>query len=158
MRLIPRNHELKFSRDGFEGIWSKQVLILFVSETKLSLISVNLFPHQYNLLLSAKLPISDCSIIMNISVINILNKSGPNIEPSGMPRLIFYHLLITPTSFPPVNSTIVRISHQNLLNFSFNFFVTLVWNLEVLSSVSPKSLNLNQNYPSKKVVFLVKPL
>ena len=64
-----------------------------IFETKFSLISANLFPYEYKVLSSAKFQISDCSIIMSISLINILNKSGSNIDPCGIPRLIFDHIL-----------------------------------------------------------------
>ena len=58
-----------------------QFNILFVSKIKFYLISVNLFPHEYKVLSSAKLQISDYSIIMNILLINTLKKIGPNIDP-----------------------------------------------------------------------------
>ena len=61
----------------------------------------------------------------------------------------------TPISFSPVTATNVRISHQNILTFSFNSFTT---NCKVIPSASPKLLNLNQDHPSKKVVLLVKSL
>ena len=70
-----------------------QFNIPFVSKTRFSLISINHSPHEYKVLLSAKLQISDCSIIMNMSLINILNKIGLKIDPRGIPRLIFDHLL-----------------------------------------------------------------
>ena len=57
-----------------------------------------------------------------------------------------------PTSFSPVTSTNVGFGPQNFLTFSFNPFATLV------PSASPKLLNLNQDHPSKKVIFLVKSL
>ena len=63
-----------------------------------------------------------------------------------------------PTSFFPVTSTNVRISHYNFLIFSFNPFVTLVQNFKFVPSASPKLLNLNQDHPSKKAIFLVKSL
>ena len=63
-----------------------------------------------------------------------------------------------PTSFSPVTSTSVRICPQNLLNFSFNAFATLMQNLKAMPSASRKLLNLNQDYPSKKVVYLVMSL
>ena len=62
------------------------------------------------------------------------------------------------TSFPLVTSTNTGISPENFLNFSFNPFATLVQNFKFIPSVSPKLLNLNQDHPSKKVVFLVKSL
>ena len=37
--------------------------------------------HEYRVLLSAKLHISDFSMNKNISFMNILNSSGPNIDP-----------------------------------------------------------------------------
>ena len=63
-----------------------------------------------------------------------------------------------PISFSPVTSTNVEISPQNILTFSFNPFATLLENFKVVRSASPKLLNLNQDHPSKKVVFMVKSL
>ena len=63
---------------------------------------------------------------------------------------------ITPASFFLVTSTNVRLSPNNFVTFSFNHFVTLVYNFKVIPIASPKFLNLNQDLPSKKVVFLVK--
>ena len=61
-------------------------------------------------------------------------------------------------SFSPVTSTNVGIILQNFLAFSFNPFATLVENVKVVTCASPKLLNLNQEHPSKKVLFLVKSL
>ena len=63
-----------------------------------------------------------------------------------------------PTSFSPVTSTNVGIGPQNFRTFSFNPFATLVQNFKFVPSASPKLLNLNQDHPSKKAVFLVKSL
>ena len=63
-----------------------------------------------------------------------------------------------PTSFSPVTSTNVGVGPQNVLNFSFNSFTTLVQNFKFVPSASPKLLNLNQDHPSKKFFFLVKSL
>ena len=60
MRLTTKNHELKFSKVG---------------KIRTSLISVNLTPHEYKLLSSAKLQVSDCSINMNTLLRSILNKT-----------------------------------------------------------------------------------
>ena len=56
------------------------------------------------------------------------------------------------TSFSPLTSTHVRVS-SHFLTFSFNPFATLMKNFKVIPSVSPKLLNLNHNYPFKKVFF-----
>ena len=61
-----------------------------------------------------------------------------------------------PTSFSPVTSTNVGISPKNFLTFSFDPFATLVLNCKFLPSASPKLLNLKQDHPSKKAVFLIK--
>ena len=58
-----------------------------------------------------------------------------------------------PTSFS--TSTNVGFGPQNFLNFSFNLFATLVQNVKFVPSASPKLLNLNQDHPSKKAIFLV---
>ena len=63
-----------------------------------------------------------------------------------------------PTSFSPVTATNVGFGPQNFLTFSFNPFATLVQNFKSVPSASPKLLNLNQDYPSKKAIFLVKSL
>ena len=63
-----------------------------------------------------------------------------------------------PTSFFPVTSTNVGMGPYNFLTFSFNPFGTLVQNFKFLPSASPKLLNLNQDHPSKKAIFLVKSL
>ena len=63
-----------------------------------------------------------------------------------------------PTSFSPATYTNIVISPQNFLTFSFNSFATLLQSFKFVPSISPKLLNLNQNHPSKKAVFLVKSL
>ena len=63
-----------------------------------------------------------------------------------------------PTGFSPVTSTNVGFGPINFLNFSFNPFSILVQNFKFVPSASPKLLNLNQDHPSKKVIFLVKSL
>ena len=63
-----------------------------------------------------------------------------------------------PTSFFPITSANVKISCQNFLTFSFSSFPTLVPYFKSMSSTSTKLLNLNQDHPSKKLVFLVKLL
>ena len=62
------------------------------------------------------------------------------------------------TSFSPVTSTNVEFGPQNFLTFSFNTFSTLVQNFKFVPRASPKLLNLNQDHPSKKAIFLVKSL
>ena len=62
------------------------------------------------------------------------------------------------TSFSPVTSTNVGFGPQNFLTFCFNPFATLAQNFKFVPSASPKLLNLNQDHPSKKAIFLVKSL
>ena len=57
------------------------------------------------------------------------------------------------TSFSRVTSTNVEMSPQNFLTLSFNPFATLVLNFKLVSSASPKLLNLNQDHPLKKRFF-----
>ena len=57
-----------------------------------------------------------------------------------------------------VTSTNVGFGPINFLTFSFNPFAILVQNIKFAPSASPKLLNLNQDHPSKKVIFLVKSL
>ena len=59
---------------------------------------------------------------------------------------------------PPATSTNVEFGPQNFLTFSFNPYATLVQNFKFVPSASPKLLNLNQDHPSKKAIFLVKSL
>ena len=59
---------------------------------KSSLILARSFPHEYTVLSSAKLQISDFYTKKKISLMNILNNSGPNIEPWAIPRQISDHL------------------------------------------------------------------
>ena len=63
-----------------------------------------------------------------------------------------------PYQFFPLTATNVEFGPQNFLTFSFNTFATLVQNFKSVPSASPKLLNLNQDYPSKKAIFLVKSL
>ena len=65
---------------------------------------------------------------------------------------------VPPTSFSPVTSKNVGFGPQNFLTFSVNPFDTLVQNFKFVPSASPKILNLNQDHPSKKAIFLVKSL
>ena len=57
------------------------------------------------------------------------------------------------TSFSPVASTNVKISPKNFLTFSLNTFSILVNNFKAKPNRTPKLLNLNQEYPSKKKGF-----
>ena len=63
-----------------------------------------------------------------------------------------------PYYFFPCNVYNVGFGPQNFLTFSFNPFATLVQNFKFVPSASPKLLNLNQDHPSKKAIFLVKSL
>ena len=63
-----------------------------------------------------------------------------------------------PISLPPVTSTNVGTSPKDFVTFSFSPFVTLMQNFRFVPSASPKLLNLNQDHPSKNVIFLVKSL
>ena len=60
---------------------------------KSSLILARSFPREYIVLSSAKLQSSDFSTKKEISLMNILNNSGPNIEPWGVPQQISDHSL-----------------------------------------------------------------
>ena len=67
--------------------------MFFILHIKYSLILGKSFPHVYIVLSSAKLQISDFSTKNKISLINILNNNGPNVEPCDTPRQISDHLL-----------------------------------------------------------------
>ena len=60
-------------------------------------------------------------------------------------------------SFSSVTSTNVGGSSQNFMTFSFDLFAISVQNFKAISNASPKLLNLNKDYPSKKF-FLLKSL
>ena len=62
--------------------------MLFIVHIKCSLILGRSFPHEYIVLLSAKLQISDFSTKKKILLMNILNNSGLNIDPCCIPRQI----------------------------------------------------------------------
>ena len=91
-------------------------------------------------------PSVDPTIFCNY--VNPIQDRGGQPPPPPLPR----------TSFFPVTSTNVGISPQNFLTFSFNPFATLVQNFKFVPSASLKLLNLNQDHPSKKAIFLVKSL
>ena len=57
------------------------------------------------------------------------------------------------TCLSPVAYTNVGISSQNFLILSFNPFATSVSNFKTIPSVRTKSLDLHQDYPSKKCFF-----
>ena len=62
---------------------------------------------------------------------------------------------LSSTSFLPVTSTSVGLSSKTFLTLSLNGFATLKTSREIHEPV-PKLLSLNQEYPSKKLFFLVK--
>ena len=67
--------------------------MFFIVHIKSSLILGRSFHHKYIVLSSAKLQISDFFMKKKISLINISNNNGPNVEPCGIPRQISDHLL-----------------------------------------------------------------
>ena len=82
--VSPRNMKWNFPGLAFKKFNLNQFKILFVSKI--------IFLLTFKVLSSVKLQIPDCSIVMNILSINILNKSEPNTDPWEIPRLIFDHL------------------------------------------------------------------
>ena len=62
--------------------------MFFIVHIKSCLILGRSYPHKYTALSSAKLQIFDSSTKKKISLMNILNNSGPNIEPWGIPQQI----------------------------------------------------------------------
>ena len=68
--------------------------MFFMVHINSSLILGRSFPHEYLILSSVQLQISDFSTKNKISLMNILNNNGPNIEPCDIPRRISDHLLI----------------------------------------------------------------
>ena len=67
--------------------------MFFIVRIKSSLTFRRSFPHEYVVLSSAKLQISDFSFKKKISLMNILNNNRHNIEPFGIPQQISDHLL-----------------------------------------------------------------
>ena len=57
------------------------------------------------------------------------------------------------TNFSSVTSTNVGISLQNFLTFSYNPFATRVQSFKVIPSANPNLLILNQDRPSKNMIF-----
>ena len=57
-----------------------------MSNIRLSLMRNKFLSSEYRVLSSAKLHVSDFSIKKNISFMNMLNSSGPNIDTRGMSR------------------------------------------------------------------------
>ena len=72
---------------AFNELVLNQSKIFFVPNVRFSSMRNKFLSHEYRIMLSAKLHISDFSIKKNISFINILNCSGPNIDPWGIPDL-----------------------------------------------------------------------
>ena len=74
--------------------------MFFIVHINSSLISGRFFLHDYIVLSSAKFQISDFSTKTKISLMNILNNSGLNVELCGIPWQILDHLLYDePTLF-----------------------------------------------------------
>ena len=67
--------------------------MFFVVHIKSSLVLRRSFPHEYIVLSSAKLQISDFSTKNKILLMNILNNNRPNIEPCFISQQISDHLL-----------------------------------------------------------------
>ena len=57
------------------------------------------------------------------------------------------------TRFSPATFTRRRITHQNILTFSFDPFAKLVYSFKAIPSASIQLLNLNQDHLSKKWFF-----
>ena len=86
----PRILNWNFPGLAFNEFNLSQYNIPLVSKIRFSSTSVNHSPHEYKALSSAKLQIAYCSIIINLSLINILNKINPSIDPRGKPFLTIY--------------------------------------------------------------------
>ena len=67
--------------------------MFFIVHIKSCLVLARSFPHEYTVLLSAKLQLSNFSRKKKISLMKIVNNNGPNIEPWGNPQQISDHLL-----------------------------------------------------------------
>ena len=67
--------------------------IFFISHVRFSLMRNKFLSHEYRVLSLAKLHIPDFSVKKNILFMNILNSSGPNIDPWRIPRRTSYQLL-----------------------------------------------------------------
>ena len=91
--FIIENNKLKISRLAFEEFNLNHFNMFLTVHIKSSLILGRSSPHGYIVLSSAKLQGSDFSTKNKISLMNILNNNGPNIEPCGIPRKISDRLL-----------------------------------------------------------------
>ena len=65
----------------------------FIAHIKFSVILGSSFLHEYIVLLSVKLQISNFSPKKKILLMIISNNSGPDIEPCGIPQKISSYLL-----------------------------------------------------------------
>ena len=75
-----------FPAFAFNEFVLNQNKIAFTSNIRFSLTRNKFLLHKYRVLSSARLYISDFSVKKNISFMNILNSSGANIDPWGIPR------------------------------------------------------------------------
>ena len=70
---------------SFQEFELKHFDMLLIVHTKFFLVLGRSFLHEYILLSSAKLQISDFSAKNKISLMNMLNNNGPNSEPCLIP-------------------------------------------------------------------------
>ena len=71
---------------AFNEFVLNQNKIFFIWNMRFLLMCNNFLSHEYKVLSSAKLHISGFSIKKNISIMNVWNSSGPNIDPWGIPQ------------------------------------------------------------------------
>ena len=104
------------------------------------------FVFCVNICIFINLSLSLIFIVLRFLFLNTLRKNIPNCETKKAPL----------SSFPPVTTKNVGIRPKMFLTFSFNPFATLVQSFMFVPSVNHKSLNLNKDHSSEKVVFQVK--
>ena len=73
--------------------------MFLIVRIKSSLILGRSLPHGHTVLPLAKLHISEFSTKKKISLMNILNNSGPKIDPWGIPQQVSFHLLYEEPTF-----------------------------------------------------------
>ena len=84
---------------GLNELTVNHINTFFKSNWRLAKILLSNLLQEYIVLSSAKLQISHFKTKKNKSLMKILNKSGPRIDPWGIPQIIFHHSLNTEPIF-----------------------------------------------------------
>ena len=84
---------------GFKELTVNHINTFFKSIRRLVKILLDNLLQEYIVLSSAKLQLSHLKTKKNKSLMKILNKKGPRIDPWGIPQIIFHHSPNTGTIF-----------------------------------------------------------